>query len=403
MKKRLLLLGGSSYLLPVIEKAHALGLYVITCDYLPHNAAHPFADEYANVSIIEKDEVLAMAREKNVDGVMSFACDPGVVAAAYVAEKMGLPFQGSYESVSLLQDKGRFRQFLIEHGFNSPHAKSYTDAAAPLKDVDFFTWPVIVKPTDGAGSKGVTKVEKPSDLPSAIATALAAAHNGTFIVEDFITFESCHSSTDMFTIDGRLCAVSYSDQLFDKDSDNPYTPTYIVWPTTMAQKHQDYLTRELQRLMTLLKMRTGIYNIETVVGKGGVPYIMEVSPRGGGDHIAEIQELAFGATLIENEIRSAVGMPLIEMKEHPIEGAWCEMVVHASHGQQGIFDHLEIRPDVREANVRMIDLMTKPGDAVLPFTGANRALGHLFLQFPTREALDAAIRDPSQWLKIVMR
>ncbi len=66
MKKKLLLLGGSRYLLPVIEKAHALGLYVITCDYLPHNAAHPFADEYANVSIIAKDNVLAMAREKKI-------------------------------------------------------------------------------------------------------------------------------------------------------------------------------------------------------------------------------------------------------------------------------------------------------------------------------------------------
>ena len=110
--KKLLLLGGSNYLLPVIREAHALGLYVITCDYLPDNIAHRYSDEYRNISILDKDAVLDMARELDVSGVMSFACDPGVVTAAYVAEKLGLPFQGPYESVAILQDKGRFRQFL---------------------------------------------------------------------------------------------------------------------------------------------------------------------------------------------------------------------------------------------------------------------------------------------------
>jgi len=94
-QKKLMLLGGSRYLFPVIKKAHALGLYVITCDYLPDNDAHKFADEYVNVSIIDKEATLAAAQERQIDGIMSFACDPGVATAAYVAEKMGLPFQGS--------------------------------------------------------------------------------------------------------------------------------------------------------------------------------------------------------------------------------------------------------------------------------------------------------------------
>ena len=81
-QKKLLLLGGSNYLLPVIREAHALGIHVITCDYLPDNIAHRFSDEYRNVSIIDKEAVLAAARELRIDGVMSFACDPGVVTAA---------------------------------------------------------------------------------------------------------------------------------------------------------------------------------------------------------------------------------------------------------------------------------------------------------------------------------
>ena len=110
--KKLLLLGGSRFLVPVIREAKSLGCRTITCDYLPENIAHRYSDEYHNVSIVDREAVLALARKLQVDGVMSFACDPGVVTAAYVAEQLGLPNVGPYESVAILQDKGRFRAFL---------------------------------------------------------------------------------------------------------------------------------------------------------------------------------------------------------------------------------------------------------------------------------------------------
>ena len=141
--KKLLLLGGSRYLIPVIKIAHDLGLYVITCDYLPDNIAHNYSDEYCNISIIDKESVLSFAQSAKIDGIMSFACDPGVTTAAYVAEKMGLPFQGSYKSTCILQDKGLFRAFLRDNNFNTPNAKSYTDRNAPFLDIEYFNWPVI--------------------------------------------------------------------------------------------------------------------------------------------------------------------------------------------------------------------------------------------------------------------
>ena len=94
--------------------------------------------------------MLEAARKQEIAGIMSFACDPGVATAAYVAEQMNLPFQGSYESVSILQDKGLFREFLMTHNFNCPYAKRYIDKKEPFKDIGAFHWPVIVKPTDSA-------------------------------------------------------------------------------------------------------------------------------------------------------------------------------------------------------------------------------------------------------------
>ena len=397
--KKLMLLGGIRYLIPVIEKAHELGIYVITADYLPDNIAHKYSDEYCNVSIIDKEAVLREARRLEIDGIMSFACDPGVTTAAYVAEKMGLPFQGSYESTCILQDKGLFRKFLKENNFNVPNAKRYTNPSEPFNDVDYFNWPVIVKPTDSAGSKGVTRVDKVEDLKQAIETAIDGSHNEAFIIEDFLTFEGHHSSADPFTVDGKLEFVSYSDQLFDKEADNPYTPAYIIWPSTMKDENQKILTEETQRLMTLLDMKTGIYNIESCVANGK-PYLMEVSPRGGGCKIAELQKLAYGIDFIEAEIRKAVGLPLNEVKQTECLGVWCEMVIHARPGQTGKFKKIMIDPEINEKYVKVIDMNAKEGDMVLPFTGANMSLGDMFLRFESRKELDDVMSDVNNWLKI---
>lgn len=399
MNKKLMILGGSRYILPIIKKAHELGVYVITVDYLPDNIAHQYSDLYCNISIIDKDAVLTKAKELEIDGIMSFACDPGVVTAAYVAEKMNLPFQGSYESVSILQDKGKFRKFLTDNGFNCPKNKRYEDINEPFNDIEYFNWPVIIKPTDSAGSKGVTRVDKPEDLKEAIKIAIEGSHNNAFIIEDFLTFEGYHSSADPFTVNGKLEFVSYSDQLFDPEADNPYTPAFIIWPSTMKQENQDILTKETQRLVNLLGLKTGLYNIESCVANGK-PYLMEVSPRGGGCKIAELQRLAYGIDLIEAEIRGVLGMPLNEVKQTKCDGVWCEMVVHARPGQSGIFKELVIRDDIKEKYVKVIDMTTKEGDMVEPFTGANKSLGDMFLRFDTREELNDVMSKVNEWLEI---
>jgi hypothetical protein len=154
--------------------------------------------------------------------------------------------------------------------------------------------------------------------------------------------------------------------------------------------------------MTLLKMRTGIYNIETCVGNDGKPYIMEVSPRGGGCKIAEIQKMAYGIDLIELEVRKAVGLPLPEVSQCECNGVWCEFVIHARPGQKGIFKELLIDKDVREKYVKVIDLTAKPGDVVHPFTGANMSLGDMFLRFDSREELNSVMQKSNDWMKIVL-
>ena len=397
-QKKLMLLGGLRYLLPVIEEAHKLGAYVITADYLPDNYAHKYSDEYVNVSIVDKEAVLKVAREKQIDGIMSFAVDPGVVTAAYVAEEMGLPFQCSYKAACILQDKALFRHFLSENGFNCPHAKGYSNLDDALGDVDYFSWPIIVKPVDSAGSKGVTRVESAESLKQAIDVALSSSISKRFIIEDFLDKVGAQSSADIFVIDGRLVYPAYSDQLFDKDAANPYTPAVEIWPSSMEQKFQVDLNQQLQRLFSLLDVKSGIFNVETRVCTNGKAYIMEVSPRGGGNRIAELQDMATGQSLVRAEICKALNLPIAKIVSPKFDGIWCNYIMHSS--VEGILHSIEIDSEFALKHVKDKGFIAELGDRVVPFTGANTSLGTLFLRFDCREELVNAIKNKDQWLQI---
>jgi biotin carboxylase len=398
--KKLLLLGGSRYLKPVIEAAHNLGIYVITCDYLPDNYAHKISDEYRNVSIIDKESVLETAMELKIDGIMSFACDPGVVTAAYVAERMGLPNVGPYESVCILQNKGRFRKFLSDNGFNVPTAKSYKNVDKCLADLDLFHWPVIVKPTDSAGSKGVTRVDKPDKLKAGIEYALSFSHSEEFIVEDFITQKGYSSDSDCFSVDGELKFVSFSSQRFDAKAMNPYTPAAFSWPSTMTVEHQTELKNEVQRLLKLLGMKTSVYNIETREGTDGKAYIMEVSPRGGGNRLSECLRYATGVDIITNMVRYSVGLTLDEVVQKPYNGWWAEIILHSD--KKGIFKELWISEEIM-SNVVERDLWINEGDSVGGFMSANEAVGTLVLKFDDEERLRDVLSSQEYYIKLVLK
>lgn len=401
--KKLMLLGGLRYLLPVIKVAQEEGVRVITCDYIPGNIAHKYSDEFHNVSVLDKEAVLGLARELGIDGIMSFAVDPGVETASYVAEKLGLNFQGSYESVRILQNKDLFRQFLTEHGFRVPHAKGYDHMEDALADTDYFTWPVIVKPVDSAGSKGVARVDTPAELESAIKVAISESHNGRFIIEDFLEKEGFSSDTECFTVDGRLVFCSFSDQRFDEHALNPYTPSAYSWPPTMPEEAQRELRGELQRLADLLHLRTGIYNVETRLCKDGHPYIMEVSPRGGGNRLAEMLRYACGTDLIRNAVYDALGAPVEEFGDPVYDGWLAEVVLHAD--TDGKFSRLEISDELQShlgGEILETDLWVAPGDEVKGFNGANNAIGTLVVRFPSQQSLEEAMRDIPAWCKVIV-
>ena len=348
-QKKLMLLGGIRYLLPVIEAAHEQGYYVITADYLPDNIAHRYSDEYVNVSIIDKEAVLKVAREKEIDGILSFGVD----------------------------------------GFSS-----LEDA---LADTDKFSYPLIVKPTDSAGSKGVTRVDKEEDLKEALEYAFKHSIKGNIIVEEFIEKQGCSSDSDSFSVNGVLQFVSFSAQRFDENAAGTFVPAAYSWPSTMNMQQESELRSELQRLLTLLHMKTAVYNIETRVGVNGKTYIMEVSPRGGGNRLSEMVRYSTGVDMITAGVRAAVGDSVDGIEQKPYMGHWAEIILHSD--KDGLFESLYISKSMRSYVIEE-DLWVMKGDAVHFFEGANNAIGTLIMKFNSQEQLKEALEKQGEWLHI---
>ena len=259
-------------------------------------------------------------------------------------------------------------------------------------------FPVIVKPVDSAGSKGCSRVDSFDELSAAIDGAISESHSGRFIIEQFLELVGHQTGSDSFSINNELVFCSFDSQYFDSTSPNPYTPVAHIWPSDMPENAQKELRDEIQRLIRLLDLGTSIYNIEARIALDGKPYIMEVSPRGGGNRLSEVLNLATGQDLIENNVRGALGMSLLPMSEPEYDGAWVDYVIHSP--SRGLFKGVDIARNFRVTHVREMSVYVNEGDQVQSFTGANQAIGTVFMRFDSYDEAEYAVLNPREWLAV---
>jgi biotin carboxylase len=399
-KKKLLLLGALKYLIPVIESAQNLNVHVITCDNNPQNIAHKFSDEQWYISILEKNAILDKCKIVGIDGIMSFAVDPGVLTAAFISENLDIPGV-SLEAAYILQNKDRFREFLRQNGFNAPQSVRITDTENLNNKVSGLRFPLFVKPADSAGSKGVSRIDNIFEIESSVINAMKYSFSATVIIEEYIDLDGYQSDSDCFALDGKLVFSSFSSQFFDTKSKNPFVPCAFAWPSKFGDDIKKMFHCELQRLITLLGIETSIFNVEVRVSRSGTPFIMEVSPRGGGNRLSEMLRHAYGVDLISASVSAALGEePEIKFKVES-DGFWTEVILFSR--RDGLFDSLTISDWVERNYLVEKDLWVKRGDIVRSFVGANDSIGTLVLKFSTEEEQDYYISNREEWLQVKLK
>lgn len=397
--KKILLLGGSMQQVVAITTAKRLGYYTVLCDFLTDNPGQYEADKFYLVSTTDKDAVLEVAQKEKIDGVLAYASDPAAPTAAYVAEKMGLP-GNPYESVEILCNKDKFRAFLTENGFCTPEAKGYTDIKDACEDIKngYFKYPIIVKPVDSSGSKGVSRIDSFEQVESLLEYAMSYSRGHRIIVEEFVEKYGYQIAGDGLSVDGKLVFRYFANDHFDVRCKNPFVPVAASFPYNMPDDVQDKIHATIQRLLTLLGMRTSTYNFDMRIDKDYNVYLMEVAPRDGGNYIPQAIRYATGVDLVECSVKAAMGEE-IEILEHIYpQGCWAYYAVHSL--RDGILKQVFIDPEVEKYHVVENHLLVKPGDEIHSFIGANSTLGILVMKFDSLEQMLDMIENSDQWIRI---
>jgi biotin carboxylase len=153
-------------------------------------------------------------------------------------------------------------------------------------------------------------------------------------------------------------------------------------------------------LISLLGLKSSIYNIETRECTDGKAYIMECTPRGGGNRLAEVLKYATGVDLIKAAVLAAVGEEITEVEQKPYQGHWAEVILHSD--ESGQFDGLWIDNEIKEYVVEE-DLWVNPGDHVEPFVAANDAIGTLVLCFPKETIMINVLENLRDHIQIKTR
>lgn len=395
--KRLLMLGGSLYQTYAIKAAVDMGYYVITCDYLPENPGHKFAHEYYNVSTTDKEAVLKLAEQLKVDGIVAYASDPAAPTAAYVAEKLGLP-TSPYKSVEILSKKHLFRKYLAENGFNVPKAKSYTRFEDAENDIDNFRLPVMVKPVDSSGSKGINKLTDKNQLKAFVEDALSYSRDKIFLIEEFIVKNGPQISGDAFSVDGKLVFHCLGNEFYSKKVDKDFAPLGECWPSVMPTEVISQLTDDLQRLISSLGMKSTAYNVEAIYGKDGKVYILELGARSGGSLIPQVTKYATGVDMVPFVIKAAAGDDCSALKMQPVKGFWSNYMVHSN--ATGKYDGIEFDNDFKERNFVDYVTDTKTGDDVHKYRDAQDCIGELILKYDSVEQMNEVIENMDKYVKV---
>lgn len=394
--KKLLFLGGSMQQVVIILRAKELGYYTIVCDYLPDNPGKKVADKFYLASTTDKELILNISRKEQIDGIVCYASDPASLTQAYVAEKLNL-YGNPYDAVKILSNKGLFRKFLLDNNFSVPKFKTYDNYDELIKDEGLFEFPVILKPVDSSGSKGVVKLNTFENSLEFFEEALKYSRSKKIIVEEFIEPYRYQVAGDGFSVDGKLKFVCFGNDHFSKFSPNPFVPVAATFPLFMEKELIERIKEEIQRVFVLLKIRTGAYNFDIRVGKDKKIYLMEIGPRNGGNMIPQVIKYATGVDLVDYTIMAALGLDCSKLENVSPKGNYAYYALHSN--KSGILNKISISPRVEKCILEK-HFSYSIGDKIEAYKGSNGTIGILLLKFKTMEEMLNIIDNMEDYISV---
>jgi biotin carboxylase len=393
MNKRLLILAASLYQVPVILKARDLGYRVLTTDNRPDNPGHALAHESHAVDTTDTPGILALARKAGVSGLMAPATDVAVISAATAASALGLPGPPP-EAARLLTGKDSFRDFLRANGWPAPAGQAISGPVRP-PSLPPDPGPWIIKPNRASGSKGVFIINDQADFRRRAPESLALSLDGRAVVERFIG--GSQHTLEGFWVNGRLALALVTDRL---TAPPPHTATWgHLFPSRLEEAGRARVLDLLGRVAGKLGLLDGPFDCD-FVWDGREAFLLEMSPRLGGNALARLGEAVWGVDWTAAAIAQATGEP-VDLR--PARGAprpAAALLLGLDRAGRAVWDEEEEKRLRREAWVAHLALDVPPGTWAEPFTDGRRRLGEALVTASDRPGLEARLEEFRARLKL---
>ena len=373
--KKLLLLGGSHAEIPLIQAAHELGWYVITTGNNRDGLGHPYAEKNVFADFSDKDAMLALARSEGVQAVCSGCNDFALLSTTYVCEQLGLPGHDSYATSLEIHHKDKYRALAKRLGIPTPHAitvranvngenQNRADFEAAIAQL---TFPIIVKPVDLTGGKGIHRATSVEEARAAYKDACSRTRQDHIVVEEFI--EGTNHGFSAMLVKGKVAfAFADNEQYFV----NKYLVSGANSPSTTSAAGLAKLRDYSERIARELNLVDGILHIQYIERADGTPFIIEICRRPPGDLYIKFVKYATGINYPKFIIMAETGEDISSIADIPTQGFWLRHCIMSdkqagdyanNNACNGIVRDVTFAPEIQQNIVEKF-LWYKPGEVI---------------------------------------
>lgn len=305
MNKRILVIGAGIAQVDAIKRAKDLGYHVLASDGASDAQGLKIAHEGRVIDVKNVKQNLAWAQEADIDGVVSYASDITLPTVQHVREALGLPGLGRVP-MEISLDKEEQRRRFKKAGLPQPRFKIF-DASDALQDVvEDLGFPLVIKPVDNAGSRGVTMVSQSNQLPLAYSAAMENSRKGRVIIEQFI--EGTELTVEGFSVNGKHHILAISDKF--KPESSYRVATQLAYPAAITPEQQRQVTALIKAALDTAQVDNSPTHSEIILTPEG-PKIVEIACRGGGFYVfTRVVEAASGYDIMGNWTRLCAGDPV---------------------------------------------------------------------------------------------
>ena len=313
--RKLAIIGASWLQAPLILRAKEMGLETHVFAWAANDIGERLADRFYPISITEKEEILSVCRDAGIAGVASIASDLAAVTVAYVAENLGLTGNGN-RSAFLASNKRAMREAFARHGDPSPRSLPVKTAAEVA--AAGLAYPIIIKPTDRSGSRGITRLETPEGLPEAIARAAGQGFEGAVLAEEFAPGAEYSVEGLSWRGEHRMLAIT---KKFTTGAPH-FIETGHLQPAPLDAGTAARVRDTVFHALDSLEIRVGASHAELKIAPDGAIRLIEIGARMGGDLIgSDLVPESTGVDYVGEVIRCALGeTPLLFRREHGCGG-----------------------------------------------------------------------------------